>query len=284
MIDYSWPTVSGIIQNLALTAGIVAVLGVAFFFLERIKPAEKRTPFFKKDFLNECLLALSNVGFFDPLIRMVTLLLTLFFLTPYFPYQIFDASLQQLPIVAQIFLAMLIMDFSVYWRHRFSHYALWSYHSVHHSAQQLTWLTKLRLHPIDVFAAAVFDTIFLYFLGFGGTAIATATVIMMVFDFYAHSNLNIKYPRPFRYIFASPHSHRWHHANVRAAYDKNFCAMFSIYDVVFGTFYHPEELPPVYGLSAAEQKEFPADSFLGWLAYPFRREGKRLRKIFDKSL
>lgn len=270
------------ISNLISFAVVVAIFGVVFFFVEKIRPVHKDIPFFKRDFRGDVLIAFSNIVF-DPIMKLAGMSVALFAIAPYVPYRLLDQAISGFPFFLQVFIVMLVLDFSVYWRHRFSHYGLWSFHSVHHSAEELTWTTKLRLHPVDVLAASIFDALAMHFIGFGGSAIFAASLIMMAIDFWAHTNLDFKLPKPFRYFLATPHSHRWHHANVREAYDKNFCSVFPFYDVMFGTFYHPEELPPKYGLSKAEQKDYPAGKFLGWMIYPFRREYKRLKKRFKKS-
>lgn len=269
-------------SSLISFAVVISIFGVLFFFIEKIKPVHKDISFFKPDFRGDILLAFSNV-LFAPLMRLAGMWTALIVLAPYVPFRILDKAITGFPFFLQVFVVMLVLDFAVYWRHRFSHFGLWSFHSVHHSAEELTWTTKLRLHPVDILAASIFDALAMHFIGFESPAILTASLIMMAIDFWAHTNLDFKFPKPFRYLLASPHSHRWHHANVREAYDKNFCSVFPFYDVIFGTFYHPEELPPKYGLSKMEQKDFPSGKFLGWMAYPFRREYKRLKKRFKKS-
>lgn len=257
---------------------LLLCFGVIFYFVERLKPAQKETPYFQKDFWRDILLSLLNAVITGPILKLGVLFFYAYILIPYVPYQLFKEQIILLPYSAQIIAALLVMDFAIYWRHRFTHYWMWSYHSIHHSSESLTWTTKLRLHPGDILAATLFDTVIMFIFGFNESVIFLAGLILTIYDFYAHANLDFKLQKPLRYILATPHSHRWHHANVREAYDKNFCAMFAFYDVLFGTFYHPEELPPIYGLSKGEQKNFPADNLLGWLVYPIKRDFKRLIK------
>lgn len=259
----------------------VLLVGLIVYFVERIRPAEPRTPFFKKDLRNEFLMAFMNVGISQPVFQILLAVTIVSILTPVMPYQAFSETIQSWPLALQIALGCLVRDFSVYWRHRFTHYWMWSYHSVHHSAQQLTWLTSLRLHPVDVLAAMIFDTVILHLVGFDTQGIILIIVIMKFFNYFTHMNLDLKFSKPMRYIFASPNYHRWHHATVREAYDKNFCAAFPFLDLAFGTYYHPEDLPPGYGLSPREQANYP-DTFVGWLAYPFKRDWKRLKKALEK--
>ena len=260
----------------------IVLFGCLFFFIEKLRPAQKETSFFKKDLKNEFLLALVNIGIFQPIFGLTVIYLIVSLISFVIPYQIFDETIQSWPFIVQIPLAILILDFAVYWRHRFTHYFMWSYHSVHHSAKELTWLTSMRLHPVDILIAMIFDTVVLHIFGFGGVGIFGAFILIKLINYMTHMNMDLQFDKPLRYILASPNYHRWHHATVRDAYDKNFCAALPLYDLLFGTYYHPETLPPNYGLSAIEQKNFP-DSFAGWLSYPFKRDWKRLKKALKKN-
>ena len=62
--------------------------------------------------------------------------------------------------------------------------------------------------------------------------------------------------------------HRWHqHLAGGAGGNANFAPVFSLWDVLFGTFYMPEGIVPAhYGV---EDPAFP-QGFLGQLIYPFR--------------
>jgi len=254
-------------EEFALT---ILVAGVICFFIEKIRPAEKNTKFFKKDFQKELWLGALNSLILLPLFTLAISLTVLVGLKAVVPQQAFNETLSTWPLALQIFLSLFMMDFSTYWRHRLSHRYLWPFHAFHHSAEEITWLTSIRLHPIDYFFAILFDTLILYLLGFSPTAIATATVIIQVYNFFTHLNLNFKFSKPLCYILASPHYHRWHHANEKAAYDKNFCAMFSLLDVIFGTYYNPNDLPTSYGLSPNEQRDVPS-GLIAHLILPIKK-------------
>lgn len=252
------------------------IVGLAFFLIERLRPAEK-VSFFKPGFREELGLAFLNVSLFSPLSVAVMAAFVWYFVQDLIPYQMFAPQLESLPLTVQLILALIILDFSTYWRHRFTHNYMWPFHSVHHAAKNLTWLTALRLHPIDLFTATVFDVLILHLVGFGGIGIFGAAFVLKGYNYFTHANIDLKFDKPMRYVFASPHFHRWHHAGEKHAYNKNFCAMFSGLDYIFGTYYHPERLPKGYGLEPPEQKEYPED-LMGWLAYPFRQVAKKLKQ------
>ncbi len=261
----------------------VLVFGVIFFFLERINPADKESGFFKNDMSNEFFLVVVNIFIFIPLFALLATLFVDITLRPLFPEQLLADQIMTLPLWLQVVFGALVLDFATYWRHRFTHHYMWSYHSVHHSAKQLTWITGLRLHPIDIFAGTLFSFIILYLVGFSGPGFLGAVIFIKLMNYFTHMNLDLKFEKPFRYFIASPVFHRWHHATVKEAYDKNFCGAFPFLDVMFGTYYHPEELPENMGLSAGEQKEFPEKGYLGWLTYPFKRDFKFWKKWASKK-
>ena len=154
---------------------------------------------------------------------------------------------------------------------------MWSFHAVHHAAKNISWLTGLRLHPIDLLIATTFDVFILHIFGFDAPGILFAVIIMKCYNHFTHANLDLQFPKPVRYIFASPNYHRWHHASEKEAHNKNYCVIFSLLDVIFGTYYHPEQLPAGYGLTKNEQKQYPT-SLLGWINYPFLRVWKKFKK------
>ncbi len=78
---------------------------------------------------------------------------------------------------------------------------------------------------------------------------------------FVHANLNWTLG-PFKYVFAGPVFHRWHHTAPDRGGEKNFAATFPFLDVLFGTFYMPAgELPDKYGIA---ERDYP-ESFPGQL-------------------
>ncbi|RZK57063.1 MAG: sterol desaturase family protein, partial [Pedobacter sp.] len=61
--------------------------------------------------------------------------------------------IQGLPFIVGLFLAFFTTDLFQYWAHRFFHtrVALWRFHSIHHSTQNMDWLAGSRTHFIDIF-------------------------------------------------------------------------------------------------------------------------------------
>jgi sterol desaturase/sphingolipid hydroxylase (fatty acid hydroxylase superfamily) len=84
---------------------------------------------------------------------------------------------------------------------------------------------------------------------------------------FVHANLNWTLG-PFKYVLAGPVFHRWHHTAADRGGSSNFAGTFPIWDLLFGTFYMPEnELPDAYGIA---DQSFP-ESFGAQMLYPFQR-------------
>jgi len=62
--------------------------------------------------------------------------------------------LAKLPLWAQALTFLVVSDFLTYWIHRGFHGGgLWKYHAVHHSSEELDWISAARFHPVNIFSA-----------------------------------------------------------------------------------------------------------------------------------
>lgn len=174
--------------------------------------------------------------------------------------------LASLPFWAQVAVYLVASDFLLYWTHRWFHGAsLWRFHAVHHSAEDIDWTTAYRFHPVNLWLGSFLVAAIMLFLG-----IAPAVLLFLVaFDTttaaFVHANLNWTLG-PLKYVIATPVFHRWHHTPLTAAGNCNFGSLFALWDVLFGTFRMPEELPSRYGI---DDPAYPQD-FPGQLIAPFR--------------
>jgi len=173
----------------------------------------------------------------------------------------------ELPLWAQAAVYLVLSDFMMYWIHRIFHgQKMWRYHAVHHSAEYVDWTTAYRFHPVNLWLDSFLVDAVMLFLGTPMLVLALLAPFNSVTAAYVHANLNWTLG-PLKYVFASPVFHRWHHTLPDQGGDKNFGSTFSLWDVLFGTFYMPAgQLPERYGI---DDPAFP-ESFGGQLVYPFR--------------
>jgi sterol desaturase/sphingolipid hydroxylase (fatty acid hydroxylase superfamily) len=176
--------------------------------------------------------------------------------------------LSELPLGLQAIIFLVASDFLLYWIHRGFHGAkLWKYHAVHHSSEELDWISAARFHPVNLFLGAVGVDVALLLAGISPNVMVWVGPFITAHSALVHANLNWTFG-PFKYLLASPVFHRWHHTALERGGSSNFAGTFPIWDVLFGTFYMPEsELPDAYGIA---DKSFP-ESFGAQMLYPFQR-------------
>ena len=164
-----------------------------------------------------------------------------YFLSQYIPWQI--------PInIWTTILCILLIDFLYYWEHRIEHRvrALWTYHSIHHSSPIYNYTTALRVSFIDSFVTWIFYLPAIL-IGFHPYVVLLAILFMLTYQFWLHTEIIGKLGW-YEKIFMTPSQHRVHHGSDDIYLDKNYGAILSIWDRMFGTF--QEELhTPTYGLT-----------------------------------
>jgi sterol desaturase/sphingolipid hydroxylase (fatty acid hydroxylase superfamily) len=174
--------------------------------------------------------------------------------------------LSHLPLAAQMIIFLVGEDIILYWTHRWFHgRRMWKYHAVHHSSEELEWISAARFHPINLFLGSVMADVVMLLAGISPNVFVVLGPLTIAHSAFVHANLDWTLG-PFKYVIAGPVFHRWHHTAPERGGERNFAATFPILDVIFGTFYMPEgALPDHYGIA---EREFP-ESFGGQLVHPF---------------
>lgn len=176
--------------------------------------------------------------------------------------------LSELPILAQLLLALLIADFSQYWIHRAFHRnrSLWEFHKIHHSIKSLDWLAGSRLHIVDIVVTRSLVYLMVMYCGFSEQAILYYLLAMSLQTVLIHSNCGIGFGF-LKYIIVTPAYHHWHHNDRPETYDKNFAVHFPFIDYLFGTYYLPKDKwPTEYGV----KEDYPSN-YWGQFIEPFKR-------------
>mgnify|MGYP001181226442 CR=1 FL=1 len=177
-----------------------------------------------------------------------------------------SGSLQHLPDYLIIFLFTIFIfildDFSKYWVHRWMHKwpILWALHKVHHSAEVLTPLTVYRTHPLEgivftirgTFTQGISISSFIFFFGNSVDLLTVLGANLFLFLFNTagsnlrHSHIGIRYWSWLEYILISPAQHQLHHSIDITHHDKNFGAALAIWDYMFGSLHHSEEIESLH--------------------------------------
>ncbi|MEM8797453.1 MAG: sterol desaturase family protein [Pseudomonadota bacterium] len=167
--------------------------------------------------------------------------------------------------VIVILLAVFIGDFTGYWRHRFEHTPiLWPSHAVHHSDDEMTWLTLERFHPLNRITTFAIDGSVLLLMGFPAYAVMANYLVRHYYGFFIHADLPWTYGKA-SWIFVSPAMHRWHHSTDPRYFYTNFATVFSIFDRCFGTYRVPGPCTAPLGVTDSMNP-----TLMGQLSYMFQ--------------
>lgn len=165
----------------------------------------------------------------------------------------FDASI--IGQVLHVLTFLFIFDFFYYWFHRWQHEFsyLWQQHKLHHSERSLNVTTGGRHHWLED-SLRIF--VILIPMGFlfklQPTKVGLIWATFMLWGYFIHLNirLNMKWLTP---VFGGPQYHRIHHSREKQHWNKNYAAFFPVYDILFGTYYRPQETEyPKTGLSGKQ--------------------------------
>jgi sterol desaturase/sphingolipid hydroxylase (fatty acid hydroxylase superfamily) len=261
-------------EMLAKTLMWMLAFFVVFSLLAKLYPNISSQPYWRKDSVTDAVYWIVMPILYNKVSQLVVTvgLVIVFWGNDQVIQDVANAGygpLRELPLWLQVFLVLFIQDIMMYWVHRMFHgTAMWKYHAIHHSSEQLDWLSALRFHPVNVIISSILTGAIVFLMGFSPTAFYVLAPFNMIFNCIVHANLNWTFG-PFKYFLASPVFHRWHHTSQAEGRDKNFAPTFPFLDIVFGTFYMPKgKLPEIFGVP---DENIPHD-FIGQLTYPFRHK------------
>lgn len=152
-----------------------------------------------------------------------------------------DIAMWQWPFTwAFSLLALFAADFSYYWEHRCAHKVrlLWAlYHGMHHTSSACTVATAYRVSFMNHFLAPAF---YLPWVLLGLDPLLVLAMQMFVFHYQAwvHTEMIGELPWLDSWL-NTPANHRMHHSSAVKHRDRNFGAVFMLWDHLFGTYISP---------------------------------------------
>lgn len=228
--------------------------------MERVFPAKKDQPFFRKGWMLDLCYFLGQYLLWGSVVYFV---LSYFsdWLTGIVPGT-FRAMLQSQPIWIQAIEVIILSDLLIYWGHRLQHKVpfLWRFHKVHHSAERLDWLAAHREHPLDSIYTVGLINLPMFIVGFPMEVLAGVIAFRGIWAIYIHSNVRLSIG-PLKKIIGSPELHHWHHHLDQNA--GNYANISPLMDLLFGTYVCPDYEPEAVGI----QEDFP-ENYIGQLVEP----------------
>jgi len=206
----------------------LAIISV-FLVVERIRPAQRR-PLVARGHRHDVLFAVMNATVLVPLVTALTLSFRAV-VRSWFPWIILPdiGSVPRWGAVALIVVGMDACNWLVHFaNHRVR--ALWRFHELHHSQEDMSVLTVFRTHPlihVSYLVAAIPGIV----LVANGALTTTVLVVYAAVVAFAHSNTRLGFG-PLGRIVVSPDYHRIHH-QVDGPQDVNLGFALTIWDQLF---------------------------------------------------
>lgn len=218
--------------------GFLLLLSLEAWFSYR----ENRQLYEKKDTWSSLSLGIGNV-----IVGFATRAMIWGLFTFLYQFRLFELDYRQWWYWALLFFAD---DFSYYWFHRTAHNVnwFWASHVVHHSSQHYNLAAALRQTWTGNATGAFLFWAWMPLVGFHPIWILFMQQISLIYQFWIHTEVIDKLPKPFEYVLNTPSHHRVHHGTNLKYLDKNHGGILIIWDRLFGTF-QPEEERPTYGLT-----------------------------------
>lgn len=179
------------------------------------------------------------------------------------------SPVSQWPMPLQVLALVVLADLAGYWLHRGFHRGGWAWrvHAIHHAPTQLTWLSALRVHPLNDVVPALLRGVPLLLLGFPFAAVTALAPALAIFALLLHADVPWRMGW-LRFVIATPRFHRWHHARDEVAIRGiNFAGLFPVWDLLFGTFYLPAHGPAATGIDHAIPQ-----GLIAQLRWPLQRQ------------
>lgn len=143
------------------------------------------------------------------------------------------------------------VEFVYYWVHRCSHTVrwLWATHAVHHTPEELTFLSAIRLGWTNILSGGWLFYLPLVLAGFDPRLVFTLLAINLHYQFFLHTEAFGSWG-PLEWGLNTPLHHRVHHASNPAYLDCNYGGVLIVFDRLFGTFVRERSNEPIrYGLA-----------------------------------
>ena len=128
------------------------------------------------------------------------------------------------------------IDCVEYWMHRLGHAnkLYWKFHCIHHTPEQLTPLSKFRIHWVDMTVFGTVKAVPLLMLGHLDD-MWMPYLPLMILQVFSHFDIDFHYGPILGRFLVSPRYHRVHHSADPAQQNTNFGIIFSCWDYIFGT-------------------------------------------------
>ncbi|MEJ2084829.1 MAG: sterol desaturase family protein [Acidobacteriota bacterium] len=144
------------------------------------------------------------------------------------------------PFALAVVISVIVFDLVIYLQHVMFHAvpALWRFHMVHHSDEDIDLTTGIRFHPVEIALSIVVKFVVVAALGPPPVAVLVFAVVLNATSMFNHGNVRLPLGIDawLRWILVTPDMHRVHHSVELDESNSNFGFNLPWWDRLFGTY------------------------------------------------
>jgi hypothetical protein len=123
------------------------------------------------------------------------------------------------------------------------------FHRVHHNDPYLNISTAFRIHFLELFIIFILKAVLIIIFGIEEAMVLTSEAAMTFFIMFHHTNISSMGEKLLGHVIIVPSLHRTHHSTQRCEHDRNYGAILSLWDRLFGTL--SEQMPDEIGIKGS---------------------------------
>ncbi len=143
------------------------------------------------------------------------------------------------PLWLEMILAVIVLDFAIYWQHRAFHALPWGWvlHRLHHADRDFDVTTGIRFHPGEALVSMLYKGALVILLGVSLPAVLLFEAWLAAGSLIEHSNIRLpaRLDAALRRFWVTPSAHSIHHSAHSQDHNHNFGFAIGLWDRWFGT-------------------------------------------------
>ena len=144
-----------------------------------------------------------------------------------------------IPLWLEMTLAVIALDFAIYWQHRAFHALPWGWalHRLHHADYDFDITTGIRFHPGEALVSMLYKALLVLALGASLPAVLAFEAWLVAGSLIEHANIRLpaSLDAALRRIWVTPSVHSIHHSAHGQDHNHNFGFAIGLWDRWFGT-------------------------------------------------
>jgi len=148
-------------------------------------------------------------------------------------------GLVSLPLWAEVVLAVVLLDYTLYVWHVLTHRVpwLWRFHVVHHVDLDMDASTALRFHFGEMIISVPWRAGQILLIGVSPLSFGIWQLFLLVMILFHHSNVRLpmEIERRLNLLIVTPRMHGIHHSTIREDTDSNWSSGLTLWDWLHGT-------------------------------------------------